>query len=745
MKVRQRNRDGEGKVKNAPVSMATSGRLAQIARWLVPVLIVLLTFAAFFPVRQNGFVNWDDEGNLLENPSYRGLGWTQLRWMFTNFHLGNYRPLTWITLGFDYILWGMDPSGYHLTSLLLHATSALLFYFLTLRLLSLTLSFPAASADVGLKVAAGLAALLFSIHPLRVEPVAWISARNHVLSGLFFVWTILCYLRAMACVEGSSIRLRWLTLSVVIYGLSLLSQPFGLTLPFVLLVLDIYPVRRLSGDPTKWFWPAVRRVWWEKAPFLLLALAAGVIALRARKGAIYSFEEIGVWPRLAQALFGLAFYPFKTVIPLGLSPLYELPAHLNLSDWPFLLSGLVVAVLSAGLFVARHRWPAGLASWVCYVMILLPVLGLAQSGPQIVADRYTYSSCLGWAILAGAGLFYCRHVRSNGGTRLGISVLAVGLAGVVVLGVLTWKQTQVWHDSERLWRYVLAVTEKSYFKSSVAHNNLGVVLVGREELEEAISHYREALRIYPAYAEAHNNLGVALRERGELEDAIQHYHEALRINPAYAEAHSNLGNALMKQGELEEAISHYREALRIYPAYAEAHNNLGVALHERGELEDAIQHYREALRIYPAYAEAHSNLGNALMKQGELKEAIGQYQEALRINPGDAKAHYNLGTALARKGQLEEAIQQFRQALEIDPAYAMAHYNLATALAIRGELGEAIDHFRQTVHIEPQFAEAHESLARALIQQGKKDEAVKHYEEALRIMRSQRTVPAAGN
>jgi protein O-mannosyl-transferase len=665
MKVRQRNRDGEGKVKNAPVSMATSGRLSQIARWLVPVLIVLLTFAAFFPVRQNGFVNWDDEGNLLENPSYRGLGWTQLRWMFTNFHLGNYRPLTWITLGFDYILWGMDPSGYHLTSLLLHGTSALLFYFLTLRLLSLTLSLPAAPADVGLKVAAGLAALLFSIHPLRVEPVAWISARNHVLSGLFFVWTILCYLRAMACVEGSSIQLRWLTLSVVTYGLSLLSQPFGLTLPFVLLVLDIYPVRRLSGDPAKWFWPAVRRVWWEKAPFLLLALAAGVIALRARKGAIYSFEEIGVWPRLAQALFGLAFYPFKTVIPLGLSPLYELPAHLNLSDWPFLLSGLVVVVLSAGLFVARHRWPAGLASWVCYVLILLPVLGLAQSGPQIVADRYTYLSCLGWAILAGAGLFYCWHVRSNVGTRLRISVLAVGLAGVVALGVLTWKQTQVWHDSERLWRYVLAVTEKSYFKSSVAHNNLGVVLVGREELEEAISHYREALRIYPAYAEAHNNLGVALRERGELEDAIQHYREALRINPAYAEAHYNLANALVNRGELEDAIGHYREALRIRPVDAKTHYNLGTALARKGQLEEAIQHFRQALEIDPVYAMAHYNLATALAVRGELGEAIDHFQQALRTEPQYAEAHESLARALVQQGKKDEAVKHYEEALRI--------------------------------------------------------------------------------
>ena len=636
----------------------------QLVGWALPALVAIVTFFVFSPVLENGFVNWDDDGNLLENPNYRGLGWTQLRWMFTTFYGGHYQPLTWVTFGLDYLLWGMNPFGYHLTSLILHGANAVVFYFVALRLLSAAFHKFIASGELSLRVAAGFAALLFALHPLRVESVAWATERRDVLSGLFFLLSILCYLRANALSEGG-VRSQWMTAAVVVYSLSLLSKAIGVTLPIVLLVLDVYPLRRLGGEAGKWFGPKTRQVSREKIPFLSLALAAAVIAPMAQGGVMRSLQEYGIVPRVSQALFGLAFYPWKTVIPLALSPLYELPIDFNPWDWRFLLSGLVVLVVSIGLFVARHRWPAGLASWVCYMAILAPVLGFAQSGPQIVADRYTYLSCLGWAILAGAGLFYCWQVRFSGTISLRALVLAAGLASVVVLGVLTWKQTQVWHDSIRLWRYVLTVAERAYFKSSVAHNNLGAVLVKQGELEDAVEHYREALRIDPAYAEAHNNLGVALIERGELEAAVEHYREALRINPAYAEAHYNLGNALVKQGELEEAVGHYREALRIGPVDAKAHYNLGIVLARKGQLEEAMQHFRQALQIDPAYAMAHYNLGIALAIRGELEGAIGRFRQALRIEPDFAAAHESLGRALAQQGKRDEAVQHYREALRI--------------------------------------------------------------------------------
>jgi tetratricopeptide (TPR) repeat protein len=576
---------------------------ARLTSWVV-VFVAVITVVAFLPVTQNGFVNWDDDRNLLENPHYRGLGWAQLRWMFTTFHMGHYQPLSWLTFAFDYLLWGMDPFGYHLTNLLLHTTNGVLFYLLTLRLLSLAFSVTASSKDLGFRAAAGLAALIFAIHPLRVESVAWATQRRDVLSALFFLATILCYLRATTVENGSSYRWRWMSIALIAYCLSLLSKAAGVTLPVVLLVLDIYPLRRLGGSPRNWFSGAARRVLWEKAPFLLLALGAGVIAPLAQyeAGALQPLDVHGAVPRLAQALYGLAFYLWKTVLPRNLSPLYELPTRFNAWDWPFLLAEVVVVAVSIGLFVMRRRRPAGLASWVCYMVILAPVLGITQSGPQMVADRYTYLSCLGWAVLSGAGLVCCRQLWTSGHIRSRTFALTSGVAVALLsgLGVLTWKQTQVWHDSETLWRHALSVERKS----SYVHNSLGSALFVRGELEEAIEHFRRALQIDPAFAKAHHNLGVALARRGELEEAIEHFRRALQIDPVYAKAHHNLGVALARRGELGEAIEHFQQALRVEPEFAEAHQNLALALVQQGRKDEAAKYLHEAIRIMKSRLEA---------------------------------------------------------------------------------------------------------------------------------------------
>ncbi len=468
---------------------------AQRLRWTLPLLIAIVTFVVFFPALQNGFVSWDDDRNFLENPSYRGLGWSQLRWMFTTFHGGHYQPLSWMTLGLDYLLWGMEPWGYHLTNLLFHAANAVLFFFVSLRLLSLAFFKTAVSGNLALHAAAGLAALIFSIHPLRVESVAWVTARRDLLSAFFLLLTLLCYLRASQVAESVFTRRRWMTAAVLVYASSLLSKAIGMTLPVVLLALDVYPLRRLGGGPgrfdrtahlERWFGPGVRRIWFEKVSFFLLAAISGIVALfiQEEAGALKPLERYGPTARIAQAFFGFAFYLWKTIFPFGLSPLYELPARFNPWDWPFVLSGLVVVAVSLALFVVRERWPAALAIWVCYLALLAPVSGIAQTGAQVAADRYSYLSCLGWAILAGAGLLYCWQAWIGGRVALRTLVAVTGLATAITigLGILTWKQTLVWRDSERLWRHVLTIDSKS----SIGHNSLGVVLVGRGEFKEAI-------------------------------------------------------------------------------------------------------------------------------------------------------------------------------------------------------------------------------------------------------------------
>ncbi len=378
-----------------------------------------------------------------------------------------------------------------------------------------------------------------------------------------------------------------------------------------------------------------------------------------------SLEDYPLAPRISQALFGVTFYLWKTVIPLGLAPLYELPELIDPLDWRFLLSGFVVISISIALFAGRRRWPGAVTAWICYIVILSPVLGLVQSGPQFVADRYSYLSCLSWALLAGAAIVLLCQSRFNNVTAIRVLIPGAAIAALAILGSLTWKQVQVWHDSERLWTHVISTMEASYFRPSIAHNNLGVVLASRGEYARAIDHYQKSLRINPAYAEAHLNVGIAFYRRNETAEAIKHYREAVHLNPNYAEAHHNLGNALIRQSEPEEAIKAYRESLRLNPKNARVHYNLATTLADRGDLEGAIQGFRQALQIDPSYGMAHVNLATALAIRGEFAAAIDHVGQAVLSEPENPNAHEILARLLAAQGKKEEAAHHFREALRI--------------------------------------------------------------------------------
>src|SRR5438552_756807 len=527
------------------MSRKNRSRRLELQHAVIPLVIAFSTFAAFLPTLQNQFVSWDDDKNFLENPHYRGLGWTHLRWMWTT-HLGHYIPLTWMTLGLDYLLWGMHPLGYHLTNLLLHAANAVVFFFVVRRLLTLALPSPS-EHGYALAVSSGVAALVFAIHPLRVESVAWVTERRDVLSGLFYLLTILLYLRAREREERGR---AWYWLSVAAFVCALLSMSMVVNIPIVLLILDVYPLRRLGGA-VGWLSESARRVYVEKIPFVLLAAGASAIALMAQLShdTMVSVVQLSGLGRLAVSAYGLSFYLWKTVAPVNLSPLYELPPTVNPWAPPFLLSYGVVVAITAIVLAFRRRVPGLPAAWVAYIVVLLPVLGIFQTAPQIAADRYTYLAGLGWAILVSAGVL--SHWRRR-------PFLFTGLAACVLfgLGILTWNQVQVWRDSEKLWTHALA----TYPKSSIAENNLGNVRADQSKLAEAIEHYRQALHINPEHASAHYNLANVLAQQGMLAEASEHHRQALRLKPDYADAHNNLGLALAQQGKLAEVVEHSRRA-----------------------------------------------------------------------------------------------------------------------------------------------------------------------------------------
>ena len=667
---------------------------------IVPALVALATLIVFSGALRNGFLNWDDETNILTNPCYRGLGWANLRWMFTTMLLGHYQPLAWLTFALDYLVWGMNPFGYHLTNILLHAANAALFYKVALCFASRPTVGPSADRSLSPGILAALAAILFSVHPLRVESVAWVTERKDVLSAFFYLWAVYAYLRQH--LAGRPSGMGWKITCWVAFALALLAKSMVITLPAVLIILDFYPLRRLPGDVRQWFGASHRRVWLEKLPFLVPALIIAMVEYSGerRLGAILTETAAA---HCARAALGLTFYFWKTFWPVNLCPLYESPIPFDPFAWPFLVSGAVVGIIVLGLILSYRRWPAGSAAWACYVVTLAPVLGVVSFGSQLVADRYSYLACLPWAILTAAGFGWAwqrARAWSRGFLCLGLGLVLAGLIGS------TWRQVGVWHDSETLWKYTIALRPRT----SLAHNDLGVALAGQGRLEEAVAHYREALRIVPDYADAHYNFGNALAAEGRLDEAIAHYREAVRISPARTETHNNLGGALAGLGRWDEAVVQYREALRIVPDYAEAHNNLGMALAGQGRLDEAVLHYREALRLQPDYFEADNNLGNALFGQGRAEEAAAHYREALRLKPDYAQAHNNLGSILAGQGQADEAVAHYREALRLAPDYWEACYNLGRVLAKQGKVDEARREFREALRINPGLEPARKNL-----------------------------------
>ena len=636
-------------------------------------MIAVVTLGAFASTVDNDFVSWDDGQNFLENPHYRGLTWSNLTWMWTTAHMGHYMPVTWLTLGLDYELWGLDPAGYHLASLVLHAAAAVVFYGVAASLLRAALG---GAGPWALRMGAAFAALVFAVHPLRVESVAWATERRDVLCGLLYLAAVLAYLRYVASESGNARR--WYVTSVLCAVLAILSKSMAVSLGVILLILDVYPLRRLGPGAGGWLGPAQRRVWAEKLPFALVGLAGSIgamLALRAGGSAPTSLAELSLSGRAAVTGYSATFYLWKTLVPTGLAPLYELPFRVRPFGRSFLMAGIFAVVATVLVVIERRRRPALAATWAAYLVILLPVIGVVHNGPQLVADRYSYLSCLGWALLAGGALTMVWG-------RAWIVGAAAAVAVVAVLWSLTWSQTQIWRDSETLWTY--------------------------------------AVRASPS-ARAHVNLGAMYAEDRKDQEAMWHFLEALRLRPTLAEAYAGLGVMRARQGRLTEAIASYQTALRLDPKLAEAHNGLGVALDRQGQVLDAIGQYEEAVRLRPGLAEAGANLAQAQAHAARLGEEIERLRSSLRERPGDAGLHNSLGGALARRGSPAEAIAEFRRALELDPRLAEAHNNWGSALAQQGRLDEAAQEFRRALSVRPAFPEARRNLGRVLEIQGRPD------------------------
>jgi tetratricopeptide (TPR) repeat protein len=689
-------------------------------RWVLPLAIAGITFAAFAPALNNEFLNWDDDKNLLNNDRFRGLGSEQLRWDFTAFFMGHYQPLTWVSYGTDYSIWGIkDPFGYHLTNLLLHALNAVLVYFLAARLLSLVRGLRG-PPPLAARVVAAVAALLFAVHPLRVESVAWATERRQVLSVCFLLACVLCYIRYA---QGNQGRWRWYAASVALLLVSVLSEAWAMTLPPILLLLDFYPLRRVALTVKSLSTRAGLHVLLDKIPFAAWGGCAAIMAARAQAAApdtVKTLAEYGIPQRFAQAFYGLAFYVWKTLIPAGLAPLYEIPQHMSPFEPRFILATLLV--VSAIVLVLKWRAcrPAGPVLLGVYVITLLPVLGFLQSGPQLVADRYSYVSCLPLALLAGAGLWWGADWLSHRWARLPALALSGAVAAVVIggLAVLTWRQTFVWHDSQTLWKRTAAICPDSPY----AHHNLGVELANKQLYDQAIAEFKQAISLNPRHVNALYSLGRALHLEGKTVESIQYFNAALAIKPNEAKAHLWLADALRALGRLGEAARHSELAAQLNPT--------GGVIPDSSP-DAAVARLAAAVQSHPDDANARYQLGMVLGRVGRFPEAAQQLAECVRLQPDHFDALVCLAWTQRQLGNTQAAALDYRQALALRPDSAEAHSRLADLLAEGGQDAAAVSHYRAALHSAPDRWGSLINLAHLLATS--QDPAIRNPEEGVRL------------
>lgn len=560
--------------------------------WGWPAFIAVVAFVSFLPVLSNHFVNWDDPFYFAQNPHYRGLSAAHLQWMFTTMYMSHYQPISWLTHAVVYEFWGMDPRGYHLVNVLFHVGNAVLLYALIIAVLRQAWSGNERINQRRLAVAAAVGALFFAVHPLRVEAVAWATERQELVCGLFFLLSLLAYVRMCAADRAAQPRRMWYALSLACFTLSLLSKAAGLTLPAVLLIGDIYPLRRLTTPEGH-----VRRfVLLEKIPYLVLTLAALVLASFAKgRYDVVPLAEHGLVARIMQAGYGLSFYLWKGILPLNLLPLYALPHPLDPTQPVYVLATLVAIGITAGAWLARSRYPGFLATWVAYIVIVSPFLGFVQSGPQIAADRYTYLSSLPWSVLGAAAVYRSAHVwksqpRGWPVRPVATAVLATGLAA---LAVLTAAQTRIWKDSLTLWTYVLRVDSGSDF----AYFNRGHARHVADDIAGALGDYDQAIRLDPTRGKYYNNRGTARAAGGDFDGALADFNASIRLTPEFASPYSNRGNLRHAKGDVDGALADYNEAIRLAPTYADAYANRARLRQVRGDLAGAVADYSSALQF----------------------------------------------------------------------------------------------------------------------------------------------------
>jgi len=641
------------------------------------------TLWLFHGTIQNGFLDLDDPDYVTQNSHVLdGLTLDGFRWAFTSGDSANWHPLTWLSLEFDAQCYGSFAGGFHFTNNLLHALSAV-FAFLALRQLTRA-TWPAA-----------ICAALFAWHPLRVESVAWVAERKDVLSGCFFWLTLLayaCYARQRET-PGPRPKIVFAA-ALAFFACGLMSKPMLVTLPFLLCLLDFWPLQRWNRDSGTM---VILKTGLDKIPFFVMSLISSVATYFVQKnwGAVVESQSIG--ERLANAVAAIVRYAEKFFYPVDLSIVYPLPAH---RAWPMVAASaaLILGITVLTLLQARRR-PWIFVGWFWFIGMLVPVIGIVQVGLQAMADRYTYLPVVGLQI---ALVWTLREFRIP--MALKTTAAAAALAGCMALTTL---QIKFWSSPQTLYEHALAVTKDNY----LAEDYLGTAFLNSNRFDDAEAAFRRAIALKPDFNDALFKLGNTLAGDGKTDAALAVYYQLQKINPRYALADYNIGLLLLSKNQAAEAVSSFESTLKKKKNYDAAYVALGTAAARRHDPGAAITYFEKALAIKPANAVAEYNLANALMDTDRESEALPHFDKALALDPDFADAQCNLANALGNLGRPAEALEHFRRALVLDPTNEDACFGLATACEDLKNDSGAIAAYQRIISLDPANATAHYNLA----------------------------------
>jgi tetratricopeptide (TPR) repeat protein len=699
-------------------------------RYVVAAFVSLATCIANLRVLNNDFVSWDDNVYVFDNPHIRSLDLPFFKWAFFSFYSYNWHPLTWLSHAMDYAVWGLNPFGHHLTNLMLHGANAFLVVLLTMRLLEqykAAVTRECASAvwdERWIVIVGGVTGFLFGLHPLHVESVAWVSERKDLLCAFFFLLSIMSYITYAADAEQGAKNKGNRARSIFVFAqgsmfsalcffiLALLSKPMAVSLPFVFLIIDWNPLRRITSLKT------FRAALVEKIPFMLLSVISSALTFTAQKagGAMTWMSAVPLTTRTLVAAKSLFAYLWKAALPFNLVPYYPYPTPQEMaSQYPAYVALLFLAagITAACLALARKK-KVWLTVWCYYVVTLMPVIGIVQVGRQSMADRYMYLPSIGpFLIAALATVWVWDRVTAMGrGQLLAKFFFAIAVIVVLIsLPFLTVLQTGVWKNSFTLWNFVI---EKEHDRVPFAYNSRGLALQEMGRYDEAIGDYNKAIVLDPLSPEPYINLGMVYGMTGRHKDSLQSLKRALAIDPNSTAAYFNLATLYRKTGKTDEAIENYGKVIDLDPNYRAAFRGLGATHMSLGRTDDAIMAYAKLVSLSPADPEALTSLGDALARKGAGKDAMEQYQSALSINPDYVDAHYGLGSLYANSGRTQEAMGHFEAAVKLKPDNAFYRNILGISYGQKGLFDKAVEQFEAAVRLAPSESSYRENLERAL-------------------------------